>query len=522
MNHNSRTKNSMLNLVANFLYQLLIILISFFSRRVFIEALGVEYLGINGLFTNILGILSLAELGIASAMSYNMYKELVDNNVEKLKALNTYYKILYNRIALVVFTIGIAILPILKYIVNVETEMDDIYIYYVLFLLNTVFSYLFVYKMTVVSADQSEYKLKIITSCFEISRLILQIIALKLFHSYLIYIIIQIFMAILGNFIKSKYAEKWYPFIKEKSQLNDEDKKDIWDNIKSMFCYKLGWVIQSNTDNILTSIIVNTAMVGYYSNYTMIFNKIEGFISLFFQSIIASVGNLNATSSDEKKSKIFGILTFLNAWIYTYACIGIYFVGEDFIIAMSGNTSFVLEKSILIIGLIHFFVKGIQYPVSSFRSTTGLFKMAKYSVLVCAVVNLFLSIILGIYFGLYGIILATVISLLLTNIWYEPYLLYKNFFKSSPLPYFIKLILRALLIIVIIAIMIPIIEFINIDHLYIRILVKALICTIIPNLILLIIYHKSEEFQFLIEKLKDIVKGMKHRKRTNSEKEKHR
>lgn len=507
MNKDTRTKNSLTNIIVNFLYQFIIILISFFSRRIFIETLGVEYLGISGLFTNIIGILALAELGIGSAISYSMYKEIANNNTEKLKALTTYYKSLYNKIALIILVAGLALLPFLKYIVKLETEIDNIEIYYIINILNTVISYLFVYKTTIVTADQKEYKMKLINCILEVLKLFGQIFVLIQFKSYLLYLGMQMLFVLIGNIIRSNKATKWYPFIKEKAELSKEDKTNVWTNIKSMFCYKIGGVIQGNTDNILISMLVNTGMVGYYSNYTTILNKLDGIIGIFFNSITASIGNFNVLSKKEDKCKIFNVLTFFSGYLFLIACIGIYFVGEDVIIAMSGNTAFVLEKSILIISIILFYFRGMLYPILSFRTTTGLFKMAKYSTLMWALLNIIFSIIFGKIMGLFGIILATVVSLLMTNAWYEPYLLYKKFFNKSPMEYYIKHILRFVLIGIIILLMTPIMNLITIDHLYIRIIVKFILSLIIPNIIFILVYCRSEEFKYIVEKIKEILSG---------------
>lgn len=505
MNKNSRTKNSIINMITSVGYQFSILIIAFITRRIFIENLGVDYLGIGGLFTNLLEILALAELGIGSAISFSMYKEIAENNHKKLKALNTYYKNLYNRIAIIVLVIGLTLLPFLKYLIKLENEIPNVEIYYLIYLFNTVFSYLFVYKTTIVTADQKDYKLKIVSCGIEILKAILQVISLIIFRNFLVYLLIQIFCTLLGNFIKSKLAEKWYPFIKEEEELPKEEKKAVWNNIKSMFFYKFGGVAMNNTTNILTSILVNTTMVGYYSNYTMIYNKINSFITLFFSSILASIGNLNVTSTNEKKYEIYKTLSFVSYWMFALASIGIFFLAEDIVTAMSGSQMFILEKSILIISVINFYIQGILHPNSTFRQTTGLFKMAKHSMLMCALLNLILAIILGNKYGLLGILLATMISRLLTNVWYEPYLLYRKFFGKNPMEYYKNEIKKAVLCIGIIFIMMPIIKLVMIEHLYIRIIVKFIICFIIPNIVFFIIFRKTKEFNYILKKIEDLI-----------------
>jgi len=504
MNKNSRTKNSAMNIAINIFYQVTILLLSFLTRRVFIKNLGVDYLGISGLFSNVLELFSLAELGIAASISFSMYKYLAEKNVKKLVQLNSYYKTLYNRIAVTILVFGIALIPFLKFIINFENDIPNIEIYYLVCLLNSVFSYLFVYKTTIVGADQSEYRLKVVNILLEIAKAILQIFAIVILKNYLIYLLVQILITFTGNLIKSKLAEKWYPFIKEKAELPEEEKKDLWTNIKSMFFYKIGSSVMNHTDNILTSMIVSTTMVGIYSNYTMIYLKISSFIGLIFNSISASVGNLNAQSNGEELYRTFKILSMMSYILFMVACVGMWFVMEDAITAISGSTNLILEKPILIVTIVNYYCMGILNPNTIYRQTTGLFKVAKYSMLLCCILNIIFSIILGKIWGLFGIILASIIARLLTNIWYEPYILYTKFFEKNPLEHYSREFIRVLVLIGTIILMTPMIQLIAFSNLYMNILLKSILCLVIPAMILYIIYGRSEEVKFLMNKFQSV------------------
>ena len=501
MNSNSRTHNSALNLFVNISYQVFITLITFFSRRVFISILGIGYLGISGLFDSIFSVLSLAELGIGGAITFSMYKYIAENNKEKLAALTSYYKKLYNRIALIVGIAGLLLLPFLKYIIHLDEEIEHIEIYYLMILINTVLSYLFVYKTTIVTADQKGYKLKLATAIIEVIRLISQIVVLCIFKEYIIFQIVWILGTLFGNIIRSRLAEKWYPFIKNDSQLSTDEKKTIWDNIKAMFIYKIGGVVMIHTDNILISILVNTGMVGLYSNYNMLFRKLDLTADLIFSSIIASVGNLNVTATKERKYFIFKVFMMIAFVFFAICAIELYFVGEDVIMTMVQKKEYILPKNILIIGVTYFFISGMCYPCGTFRSTTGLFRMAKYSMLTASILNIILSIAFGRIYGLFGIILASLVSRLVTNMWYEPYLLYKKFFGEKVYKYYLSQICRTLLVIALIVAITPLMNLITIDHLYLRILVKAIVAFIIPSIVLFLIFFKTEEFKYVFERV---------------------
>ena len=302
MSSGSRTTNSIRNISANVIYQLFIILINFISRWLFVRIFDASYLGINGLFSNILNILSLAELGVGGAIVYSMYKPMYDGDTKKIAALINYYHVLYNRIAIIVAVIGLVLLPFLKYFVNLDGEFQNLELYYLLYLLSTVASYLFVYKTSVISVAQQDYKLKIYNVFFTIIRFLLQIIVLVIFKSFLLYTIVQIIVPILNNLYISYKAEKWFPYIKDNYELDNIEKKSIWMKIKSMFFYQIGGVILNNTDNILISSLVGTVTLGIYSNYSLIISSVGTGVSLVFLGIHSSLGNLNASEDNEKKN----------------------------------------------------------------------------------------------------------------------------------------------------------------------------------------------------------------------------
>ncbi len=509
MNTNSRTKNSALNFLTNVVIQSIAFVTALVVRRVFIQSLGVEFLGINGLFNNILTILSLAELGIGTAMSYSMYKAVANVDKCKLAALNNYYRIMYNRIALIIVIIGVCLLPFLSHIVKLDRNIPHLHIYFILEVVNSAVSYLFVYKTTIVNADQSGYKLNVVGSFLQLLSSFLQVISLLILKKYMVFLLIGIGITFVNNMVKSYYAEKWYPFIKDKTKvLPEKEKKEIWNNIKAMFAYKMGGVILNNTDNIIISVIINTVSVGLFSNYMMLSNKMHGIIAMLFGSIYSSIGNLNITGTLNKKKSIFNLVCFLSFWLYSLGTIGFFFCGNDIVKAISGSESFVLDNSVLIACVVLFYLNVPKQPVLLFRETTGLFKYGKYSIIASSILNILLSIVLGKIYGLFGIILATSVSRLLCDIWYEPFVLFKKIFKESSKGYFVNQLKFALVTLLSIIILYPIINSLNINHLYIKLFVEAGICFLLTNLIFLICYRKTEEYLYIKEKALYMIKKL--------------
>ena len=305
MANEGRTKKSVINIVFNLSNQILTLILAFVSRTVFIHKLGIDYLGLNGLFTDVLGLLSVADLGFNTAMVYSFYKPLANNDQEKLAGLITFYRRVYLIIAVAVSILGVVLIPVLPYIINLETEVPNLYIYYLLALANVVVSYLCVHKTSILTADQKQYKTTLVTMIISIAKTVTQIAFLLLWSNYIVYLIIGCIGVLLTNVMSSIIASKEYPYINKKTQLPQEDKKDIFKNVASVFVYKISSVLVTTTDNLLISVLIGTTAVGFYSNYLLLQNKISMFFVLIFTSVTASIGNLIVNSKEEKRYEVF-------------------------------------------------------------------------------------------------------------------------------------------------------------------------------------------------------------------------
>lgn len=500
MEKNSRTKNSISNITLNIIFQFINVLGNFIIRSVFINNLSVEYLGINGLYSNILSILSLTELGVGSAIIYSMYKPLKNNNTNELIELVTYFKKIYSKIGLLVLFLGLLIIPFLPFMVNTSQPLFEIIVYYLMFLFGSVSSYFLVYKTTIVTADQKDFILKKYYILILFIKFTCQLFVLHYFKNYFLFLLIQIIMNLIQNVICSKKAENLYPFIKEKKEIKDSTKNSIWKNIKSLFIYQVGAVSLNNTDNILISILAGTIVVGYYSNYSMIIAALSTFTSLIFTSLTSSIGNYNIDSTAEDKYKIFNVLELASFWIYGFCSICLFVLFQDFISIWLG-TKFLLTSDVVFIIVLNYYITGILYPIFCYRTTTNLFQNAKYIMLIAAIVNLILSILLGYKFGLFGILIATAISRLCTTIWFEPYILFKNYFKQNVFKYYFKQILNVFYLVIIYFIIDFILSFIIISNIYLLFIIKCIICIIVINIFMLLINFRKVEFKYILQKL---------------------
>ena len=268
----SRTSNSIRNIVVSVGCQLATLVLSFITRTLFIHILGTDYLGINGLFSNILSVMSLADLGFGTAIVYTLYRPLMENDQKQISAVINFYGKVYTIVAAIMLIVGVGIVPFLKYLVNLENELPFLHLYYILFLLDSVCSYLYVYKSAVLEADQKNYIVKTNRTVFLLITNVVKLIVLYCTRNYFSYLIVQIIGTLLSNISIYRIAEKKYPYLRNSNeQLGKTEKKSIIDNVKSLFLYKIGGVILNSTDNILISAIVSTTVVGLYSNYSLLF-----------------------------------------------------------------------------------------------------------------------------------------------------------------------------------------------------------------------------------------------------------
>lgn len=512
MKTDSRTLNSFKNITTGILGQFFLTGISFINRTIFIYCLSSEYLGVNGLFTNILSLLSLAELGIGSAMTYALYYPLATKNYEKLKALMGFYSKAYRFIGLFVLLFGLLLIPFLDVFINETPTIEEhIIIIYLFYLFNSVITYFYSYKQSLIMADQKNYISLITNYVITIVQSVLQISILILTQNYILYLIAQSMMSLLYNIIISKIADKLYPFLKDKNKviLDKESRGELFVNIKALVTIKLSGILVNNTDNLIISYFSGLSTVGLASNYSMLISLITNILTQIFNGVTASVGNLNAQISSEERETWFDRINFLNYWTYGVCTICIAILINDVIEIWLGFR-YLLPKSVVYILVVNFYTVGMQSSIWLFKNTLGLFKHGRYLLLVTAGINLILSFLLGSLEGIFGIMLATLISRLLTNIWYDPYVIYKHAFNKSMRLYIRKYFMFLFYLLLNYIISLIIVSNIIVTNVFFLML-KILICFIITNCVYLIIFIKNKEFEFYKNILSSLLLKGKHK-----------
>lgn len=492
-----RTSNSIKNIKYNIVSQILSLIVQFVSRTVFIKILGKQYLGISGLFSNILTILSLADMGIGTVLVYSMYKPLALNDEKKLKQLMSMYKKIYNIIALIVLCLGLCITPFLEIFIG-QHDISNIHFIFILYLINTVVSYLCVYKISIINADQKNYIVTIRQQIINLIANIVMIMTLLLTHNFIVYLIFQIFFSISSNIYISKLAEKMYPFITNINgyKLSKEEQQIIKKDTFAMLLHKIGGVVVAGTDSILMSMMIGLDAVGIYSNYLLIINAIKRFTSQFFSSISASVGNLNVQKDNEYTYTVFKRIFFGNFWIFAFCSLCLFSLLNPFINLWIGK-EYTFSINIVFAIVLSFYVDGMRQTVLLFRDSMGIFTKDKMKPIIEAIVNLLLSIVLTVKFGIIGIILGTILSMLFVCVYVEARVLFKYGFKKSGLE-FLKIYLKYFIISFIAFIIICLFDFVYLSNKYVLFGLRMLYTIIMSNIIIIIFTYRTDEFRYFL------------------------
>lgn len=436
MHKNSRTKNSVINIITGFGGQLLTVILHFALRTVFIQTLGKSYLGINGLFTNILSMLSLAELGVGSAIAFRLYKPLAENDEKRVRVLVKFYKLAYKVIGAVILVLGLLLIPFLPRLIKDYDSLAGLGInavlLFLLFLAQSVSSYLFLaYRSTVVTADQKKYILDLINYAVRIATCIIQIIILILFKNFLLYTAAAVCTAIADSLAKGIVAKKKYPnfFLPEKDSLSKAEVKEMFQDCGALFIYKINTVVVKASDNLVLSAFIGIAIVGMYSNYLLIYRTLVDLIKRVFSAFKASMGNLYATASIETKYQFFRTVNFITALLFGTAGVGVAVCANEVIVAWIGK-DYVLAQPVPILIGIELLFAGILVNLGQVRSVSGVFRQAWYRPLLGIVVNIVVSVVFVQFWGISGVIMGTISSYVLTNFLIEPALIYKYAFKK--------------------------------------------------------------------------------------------
>lgn len=506
MNKQGRVENSIKNSSFGIIAQVSNILLGLLVRTFFIHNLSKAYLGANGLFTNVLTMLSLAEMGVGAAIVYNMYKPIANNDYKQIARLMNLYKKAYSIIGCIVAVIGVCLIPFLPFIIKGDSGIKNITLIYILYLANTVFSYFFAYKRSIFSADQRDRVLQFFKMLGHFVRSILQIAVLIIFKNFILYLVIQIIITVIENIAISFYADRCYPFLKEyrKELLSKEERKPIFDNIKALFIYKIGSTALDGTDNIIISSFVSMVSVGLLSNYTLITSSLQTMLGQVTHALTGSVGNFIAKEKAERHEELLNKITFLNFVLYGFVFVGSMAVMNPFIALWAGG-DYVLDFNVVFIHCLNVYIFGMMNSVWTFRTTMGLFVYGKWRPLISAFINLVVSIWWATKFGLIGVLLGTTFTRVVTNIWYDPLIVYKHGLNKKPYGYYLRWFIYLVVCVLDIAIMALFCKYVVLNGIF-AILVYGIIAVLLFAVSVFALFGRTVEFKYLLNTATNFIK----------------
>lgn len=509
MNEKSRTSNVLLNSVTGVLTQGSKIILSFLVRIVFIRQLSQEYLGVSGLFSNILTILSLAELGVGGAIGYSLYKPVAEKDHRTIGALISLYRRTYVVIGLVVGGIGLLLLPLLPLLIRDAGQIQDLYLIYGLYLLNSVVSYFLCYKCVLFTADQRERVLSSTALFFSILQAVLQCAILFLTSNFLLYLTVQILCTIANNMYIYLRADREYPFLKEyrKEQLPKAQIRQIVENVKALMIYKVGSTALDGSDNLILSAFVGLAWVGRLSNYTLIITSVNTLVSQFISALTASVGNFIVRESPERRESMLKKTSFYAFCLFGASSVCLLCLCSPFVRLVFGE-DYILDRSAVLVLVLNYYIYGMMNPVWTFRSTMGLFVHGRYRPLVSAVINIVVSILLAKWIGPIGVLLGTTITRVTTNVWYDPYIVHKYGLKTTPRGYYLLWLKYLAITAVSAAASLWIVRnILPAPTSILWLIVHGIICLVVFGAFLILCCGRTEEFRYLYKKIYGILHG---------------
>jgi O-antigen/teichoic acid export membrane protein len=474
------------------------LILGFICRSIFIRYLGVEYQGLNSLFSSLISMLSIAQLGIGTALVYSMYQSIAEQNIEVIKSIMRFYKNCYRLIAGVVFAFGMILLPFLSFFSSYKGIDENIYFIFLLFLVNSVVGYLFTYKRSIIYANQENY---LITICDTVTWTLMdlaQIGVLIIYKNFIIYLVIATISTFLENLFINFLANKKYPYLKEKNI--DKIPTEILSNLKKqilgLFMGQIGSFVVFGTDSIIISRFLGLNEMGIYSNYLLLSTAISGFLGQISAGIVASAGNLLTEKDYERNYTIFKRLNFIIFWIYTLASIGIFVVSGPFISIWLGK-NYLLSSFIIFFFVLNFYISGTRVGLGVFVNAAGIYYETRWIPLIESAINLASGLILVHFIGLAGIIIATILSTLYLMFMIPKYTLRRIFKKNTNGFYRTQLFyLVIFLMMLFFTGIISQILLVN-QNLYVNFGISLLICLIIPNLFLFILFRKSSHYEYL-------------------------
>ena len=494
----SRVNSALINTAVGIFTQLILAILNFILRRVFVNTIGLEYLGVNGLFGNVLSLLALTESGVGIALSYSLYQPIKDDDKQKIAVLLRYFKTLYYLIASVVFALGIVVSIFIGFLVKESSfDIGTLRLYFFMFLIQNICTYFLAYKISFLNANQQNYVVSLIQMVTQCVILLLKIFFLYVFESFFAYLVLNIASSLMTNIFISIYTNRKYPGILngKEEKITKEDKSVIVKNIKGLFFHKVGSFVVYGTDNILISVFINLRTVGMYSNYSYVLTLLNTLSSQFFNAIIPSMGNYIVDKSRDEVYQMYRNIQLINFFIFAFCTTVLLNTLQPFIQLWLGTDS-LLSITCLVLLLLNFYLNGMRTPIQIMKNSGGKFYEDRISPLIESIVNIVASVAFTYFWGLPGVFIGTILSGLAAPFWISPKYVYKGIFKKELSIYFYDMALFFAVLVIACICSVALNRILYVDVLIFRIICRIFISSIVFLVIFFCFFSKSDEYRY--------------------------
>ena len=510
----SRTQKSVRNIAFSIVYQLVTLFSNFFIKTILIKNLGIQYTGVSALFTDILTVLSVAELGFGTAVSYALYRPLYEKDDIQIAKLMRLFQQIYRIVFSVIVAAGIVCLIFLTYIVkDVPDIKENIHIIFIFFILKTAVSYLFVYKATLLEANQEKHIVSAVGIVICVLTTVLEAAAIAVFESYIGYLTVMVTMVIVQNVTISLVANHRYPMLKSECRegLSLTERKEIFRNVRALAIYKISGALQRGVDSVIISAMLGTSLVGFLSYYKMIVNHVDSLFGQVFEAMKPSVGNLAASENSERQYTVFKKMCFLSFAIGNFIAVSLITLLNPFIALWLGS-NYLLGMNIVILLTADIYIITMVRPYESFRNANALFVQGKYRPAVMHTTHESTALLQRLQIKYLPNPIYRQARLTKRYLRYDPWLIYRNVFHKPFLQY-IKMKLFYLLIVIVNCVLVyAICSMIRFSNQWVAFCFKALLCAVIPNIVLIAVFRSNYEFKALYAHTREFFKRIRKNK----------
>ena len=504
-----RGKNAARNVLFGGAYRIYAMLMPFVMRTVLLYQLGVDFLGLDSLFTSVLQVLNLAELGVGSAMVYSMYKPIVEDDRETICALLNLYRKIYCAIGLIILIAGLAISPLIPALVKgAVPEGMRLHTLYYLNLGGTVLSYwVFAYKGCLFDAHQRldvAHKLHLVVDTLKYA---VAILLVCIWHNYYFYLIARLGFELVYNALRFWYAGKYYPGLKPRGLLDPVKKKQILSRVRDLFTARLGGVVMNSADALVISGYLGLHELAVYQNYYFIVSSLRACLEVILSSSLAGIGNSLLTETKEKNYWDFRRLTFIFCWITGLACCMLMALYQPFMRLWTGD-ALLLPMSVVISLVVYLYVVEVNRITNIYKDAAGIWHEDRFRPLTAAIINVLLNVLTIRYIGIFGVIFSTVIAFAAVELPWLIRNLFKLIFPRAYRGQYVRQLLRYLLTVAAVCAATYGVCAVFQLALIPTLILRAVIAFLVPNLLFFAAYRRTEEFQGSL----DMADRLTHRK----------